>query len=410
MPPNSDSNDLPVHQLHPSTFFRIARQSSALLPSLRELHHTLDDKFMSYIFLFASPLLDSLLIREIRGFENTIVGPYLATLSSESQMLSQIVLRDGQMSADIFRNAIVHFKQLRSLELSNAVFMRDFVLLEVLGTLPFLENLTLKAIDPASHPANAPENFNSQSGGSNYYFNALESLSVTGSFFLIQHLGFIDSTYLKLIYVYPVLSHVQFNHDRELEDIFAPSMAIIASKLSQSPKTLGIGSVSTAESTRRYALSKSLMTLTTLHEMRTFFIIGWRMENMDADVRRLVMSWPKLRTLRLPLKQSFISLLTLKIIAENCPELRYLDIRLDTSTIPPFDTSTSKSLHHKLEVLTVGSAHPSTEQTQECRIQVTRHLDSFFPYLKSIKMRASLKDVTWSSFVRTPDDLLVSSK
>ena len=324
MPPNSDSNDLPVHQLHPSTFFRIARQSSALLPSLRELHHTLDDKFMSYIFLFASPLLDSLLIREIRGFENTIVGPYLATLSSESQMLSQIVLRDGQMSADIFRNAIVHFKQLRSLELSNAVFMSDFVLLEVLGTLPFLENLTLKAIDPASHPANAPENSNNQSGGSNYYFNALESLSVTGSFFFIQHLlGFIDSTYLKLIYVYPVLSLVRFKHDRELEDIFAPSMAIIASKWSQSLKTLGIGSVSTAESTRRYALSKSLMMLTTLHEMRTFFIIGWRMENMDADVRRLVMSWPKLRTLRLPLKQSFISLLTLKIIAENCPELRH---------------------------------------------------------------------------------------
>ena len=121
MPPNSDSNDLPVHQLHPSTYFRIARQSSALLPSLRELHYTLDDKFMSYIFLFASPLLDSLLIREIRGFENTIVGPYLATLSSESQMLSRFVLCDGQMSADIFRKAIVHFKQLRSLGLSNAV-------------------------------------------------------------------------------------------------------------------------------------------------------------------------------------------------------------------------------------------------------------------------------------------------
>ena len=66
--------------------------------------------------------------------------------------------------------------------------------------------------------------------------------------------------------------------------------------------------------------------------MQTFHVKDWSMENVDDDVRRL----PKLRTLRLPHKQTFISLSTLRIIAENCPELRYLDIRLDTSTIPSF--------------------------------------------------------------------------
>jgi hypothetical protein len=130
------------------------------------------------------------------------------------------------------------------------------------------------------------------------------------------------------------------------------------------------------------------------------------MKNVDNDVRRLVMSWPKLRELKLDLDDAFISLSTLRIIAENCPELRYLQtgIRLEPSstpsTIPPFDTS-SKSLHHKLEVLAVGRAHPPTiTQTSlplECQIQVTQYLDFIFPYLESIKILPyHLKDETWS--------------
>ena len=61
------------------------------------------------------------------------------------------------MSADILKQSIIRFKQLRSVELSDAVFMSDFGLWEILGTLPSLANLTLKATDPASHPAHAPE-------------------------------------------------------------------------------------------------------------------------------------------------------------------------------------------------------------------------------------------------------------
>ena len=295
------------------------------------------------------------------------------------------------MSADILKNSIVHFKQLRSLELSDAVFMSDFVLWEVLGTLPSLANLTLMAFDPASHPADAPENSNNQSEDLKY-FDALESLSVTGSFFLIQHLlGFIDSPCLKSINVYPITNYVRFNHDHEPEDLFTPSMTIVASKWSQSLKKLVIDS-SAIGNAHRYAMSKCLMLFTDLHEMQTIHLKGWRMENMDDDVKCLVMSWPKLRILRLPLNQTFISLSTLRIIAENCPELRSLDIRIDTSIILPFDTS-SRSFCHNLEVLSVGRVHPSTQTTLECQIQVTRHLDSIFPYLKSIEVR---RDVTWS--------------
>ena len=166
-------------QVHPSTYFRIAQQqSSVLFPSLRRLHFTLGDKSISHIFFFTSPLLDSLELFNIRGSENTIVGLLLATLSSQ---VSRIVLHTGRMSADILKKSIVHFKELRSLELLDAVLISDFALWEVLGTLPSLANLTLTVSDPASHPA--PENSKSRSRRVKY-FDALESLSVTGSFFL----------------------------------------------------------------------------------------------------------------------------------------------------------------------------------------------------------------------------------
>ena len=157
------------------------------------------------------------------------------------------------MSVDIFKNSIIHFKQLQSLELLDAVFMRDFVLWEVLGTLPFLSNFTLQAVDPSSHPAHASDNSYSQSGGPKY-FEALESLCVTGSFFLIQHLlSFINSPCLRSIKVYPVI-----NSKHVPEDQITPSMAIIASKGSQSLMNLVIESSSDGPA-QCYPISKCLV-------------------------------------------------------------------------------------------------------------------------------------------------------
>jgi hypothetical protein len=85
--------------------------------------------------------------------------------------------------------------------------MSDLVLLEVVGNLPFLESFSLRAIGP--HHMYAPEKSSSQSGGPRY-FVALESLCITGSFFLIQHvLGLIDSPWLKSIEVSPVTDYVR---------------------------------------------------------------------------------------------------------------------------------------------------------------------------------------------------------
>ena len=70
-------------QVHPLTYVRIAQlQSSALFPSLRRLEYNLNFMSTSNIFRFLSPLLDSLELNNIRGFENTIVGPFLAFKSA----------------------------------------------------------------------------------------------------------------------------------------------------------------------------------------------------------------------------------------------------------------------------------------------------------------------------------------
>ena len=131
-------------------------------------------------------------------------------------MLRRIVFDSGQMPVSILEESIqvVRFKHLRFLDLSVENFMSDFVLWEVLGTLPSLAHLTLKAIDPSSHPAHAPENSKSQSGGPKY-FEALESLNVTGSFFIQNLLGFIDSPRLDAITVYPVISRILNEHSHE---------------------------------------------------------------------------------------------------------------------------------------------------------------------------------------------------
>ena len=386
-------------EVHPSIYVRLAElQSSAgaLFPSLRRVHCYLEDRSISHIFLFQSPLLDSLSLTNIGGFENTVVGPFFATLSSSPQMLTRIVLDSGRMSVDFFKESIIHFKRLQFLSVE--VFMIDSSLWEILGTLPSLKTLTLKANDPESHPVHAPENSNSQSGLK--YFTALEDLNITGSLFLIQHLlNFIDSPFLKSIGVYPCVNRVHNDSEREydLGDVLTPFMTIVATKWSQSLTNLNISPMAGA-SGFVHRNSKFLTLLTDLHEIRGFHLLGCTTENNDEAARCMAKSWPKLKSLvlgvlRLPRNQTFVSLSTLRIIADNCPELHYLHIPLDISIIPPFDDfSTKNGPRHNLEFLGLGGpggpggGPPPDDTMLECQIQVARHLDFMFPYLKTINV------------------------
>jgi hypothetical protein len=134
-----------------------------------------------------------------------------------------------------------------------------------------------------------------------------------------------------------------------LRDILTPSVTIISSKWSQSLNVLTLRSCNDITLSN----SKFLTLLMDLREMRKFNLWGWTTNNFDDAVRRLAMSWPKLRFLALYSAQTFISLSTLRIIAENCPDLNRLYALLDTSTIPPFDDISSKSVRHNMGILDV---------------------------------------------------------
>ena len=194
-------------------------------------------------------------------------------------------------------------------------------------------------------------------------------------------LGFIDSPCLKSIGISPYQSNLDLDH--EPGDLLSPSMSIVASKWSQCLKEVNINSLTGGFTHRN---SKFLMPLADLHEIHTFDLEGWRMERNNDTLRHLAMSWPKLGTLTL--LSGFISLSDLRTIAENCLQLRILNIKLDVDTIPPFDDISSKSLCHKLAVLIVRGVHRSTTQilSLECQIQIARHLDLFFPYVEDINV------------------------
>ena len=123
--------------------------------------------------------------------------------------------------------------------------------------------------------------------------------------------------------------------------------------------------------------------------MESFRLKGWRMENIDDDVRRLAKSWPKLRVLNL--KNTVFTLSNLRIIAEFSPELRHLHVQLDTSTFSPFDAN-SKRFSHSLETLIIEGNRPSLQTSQEYQSQVSRQMDLIFPCLKSLEF---WDDETW---------------
>jgi hypothetical protein len=100
-----------ISPLAGSSFDLFSNCSTAVICSPSPATMSNISNYDSYIFFFQSSLLDSIEFTNIKGFENTIVGLFLATLSS--QMLSRIVLRSGQLlvPVDIFKNSIVHFKE-----------------------------------------------------------------------------------------------------------------------------------------------------------------------------------------------------------------------------------------------------------------------------------------------------------
>ncbi|KAF8816027.1 hypothetical protein BYT27DRAFT_7333574 [Phlegmacium glaucopus] len=264
----------------PPTYIRIAQlQSSALFPSLRHLCCSLEAGSTSHVFLFLSPSLELLELTNTAGSENTLLGLVLDTLASP--MLKRIVLRNGWLSCSTLES-IAQFRQLRSLELAPSDTVYDPASWEVIGTLPFLVNLTLKVINSQAerqpHWGYTWEGSNNKSGGPKC-FNALETLHITTFFPLILHLlNLIESPCLNSIEIHPAIEWelVKDNCERgRLEKDFLDAIAMVGSKWLQSLEKFVIGqhSVGDAEQFQLHfyhTFSNSITKfLTDLHGMQS---------------------------------------------------------------------------------------------------------------------------------------------
>lgn len=159
-----------------------------------------------------------------------------------------------------------HFCPIQAIPISRtlgAAVINDFVLREVLGTLPSLVNLTLKTTF-LKHQAYLPQNSGSENGGPKR-FDILEGLcvQVIGSSRFIQHLlNLTDSPCLKSIQVHLVLNcsvispkpEMRYNSDNRI----TPLMGMVVAK-SRWPQSLenfiiGVGHSSSVEVGHRYAI------------------------------------------------------------------------------------------------------------------------------------------------------------
>ena len=172
-------------------------------------------------------------------------------------MLRRIDLDTGRMSVDILKkNQLFTPSSSDHLKFSWMILFygMPLVLYRPLKTLLWsLSTWVLILIDLI--PRTPPENSNGPK-----YFNTLESLCVTGSYFLIHHLlGYIDFRCSKLIDINQDLDG--FRNEHGPEGLLTPSLKIVACEWSQSLTNLVIGSWSSSSfaGVHRNAISKCLM-------------------------------------------------------------------------------------------------------------------------------------------------------
>ncbi|TFK32155.1 hypothetical protein BDQ12DRAFT_728910 [Crucibulum laeve] len=199
-----------------STYLRLAQLApSPLFPSLKHLHVPSVKASLAHIFLFMSPSLRSVELGDIGpgGDALEIATSFLATLPWEAPKLQRLVLHgSSHISIDDLHH-IVHFKQLKSLELRNIVSIQDFTLFERLGhKLSKLEHLLVETY---------PLNYENVLPRVESMFENLCSLQVTALPSMIHDLLLtITSRRLQTLTLTPIVGSTCLNTPREVSSVW----------------------------------------------------------------------------------------------------------------------------------------------------------------------------------------------
>ena len=134
--------------ISPSAYFRLAlsqEPGNPFFPNLSDLIIVDADASLAYLELLLTPSLTSLEISDIPNAKQPTLFPFLTTLAQVAPLLQSLSFGPGQFTTKSIQT-IFEFKNLRQLELKDAVSEMTFAFLECLGSSsPALESLILDA-------------------------------------------------------------------------------------------------------------------------------------------------------------------------------------------------------------------------------------------------------------------------
>ncbi|KAF9000284.1 hypothetical protein BDQ17DRAFT_684966 [Cyathus striatus] len=158
---------------------------------------------------------------------------------------------------------------------------------------------------------------------------------------------------------------------------------------------LSIGSDALSSNASKYHFDITephLLQLKHLHALESLHIEGWKLPlEPSFPLISIIGRWSNIKHVHLPFFSgvSPVKLDVLRDIADSCPRLESLQLKLDISTLPqiPGDSGAMFALRHGLRRLMVESSTGTADS--RAQKQIARYLNVLFPYLKTVACLAS---------------------
>ena len=362
-----DNLDIAMH-----VYFRIAQlRSTPLLPSLRHLHcpsTSQNDFLISGICLFLSPSLQGLQFENISSVEDKLCGTMLHTLASDGAQIEKIVLRGKGLSRDTLWMAI-RFEHLSWLELSGMGEAVNLEIVERIGALPWMVDLAIDFTDSRM------EALVQDIGLKN-----LNSLMITASVPFVQaFLSHIATTQLETFIA--VLPSNPTDDKKEF-------LTKVVDRWKDTLHHIALVHQQVEEFPLEHLDIDTLAPLVPLRKLTYLRLEGYTMELTDDNISDMTIAWPEMDTMLLPFIDAIRphpTIASLRTIASQCPNLRYLTIPLNTLDLAPFiPTGALHTPAHELHTLTIAS----TDDPWDPRdlLHAAQHIDNLFLKLKFLSL------------------------
>ncbi|KAF8079105.1 hypothetical protein FPV67DRAFT_1663755 [Lyophyllum atratum] len=345
------------------TYLQLSQlRGSSILPNLRRLHYPSDDpSVFSEAPIILSSVLETLQVDNSDSYDGSVIQPFLFMIAVKAPNLRHVSLGgSGKHWAKIGR-----FSQLSNLEISKPM---DFDLLRPISTLPKLEHLKVDLMGCSIEnmtpifPA-----YGSQEPA--VLFPQLKSWTVTGRLPVISFVtDFIGSDLVRILSVTLRRGDGQPSPVATGESRWSSFLQKVDRKWGRKIALLSL------EEEPAFCTSDWPDLQSYKFDLWRFSAQGWSVP--DPQLRKIVPMFSDLEDLCLTSGSSTVTSLTLsglRILAESCPKLLYLQASLEIGSPNLLDGDV---LSHGLKEILVSS-----QDILKDKALLARHLDRIFPSL-----------------------------